>query len=368
MFKYAVKSLMQEKTKLILSIGGVAFALILILTLDGIYAGISRKITIYIDTNKADVFVMQSGVKNMHMARSFMPLSLQQKLEKIEGVEEVTGINYGNSATKLHNKRLFSYLIGFDPNASVGGPVTVIKGSTNPKEDGIILDEVVVKKHGFKIGDRIKIIGKNFKLVGITRGTYSIASTITFLNRKALASFVPPGATSYFLIKTKNGYSSKNVTRKIDDKIKGVNALTRQQFSEHDRKVAADMGAQIIDIMTIIGFISAILIVALTIYTATLEKIGEFGVMKAIGASNGRLYRIVIQQTTISAFFGLIFGIAITYIISWLVVRVSPEISMVIEPASLIKAVIATVFISALASYVPVRSIAKVDPLLVFKA
>lgn len=368
MFKYAFRSLIQERTKLILSVGGVAFALILILTLDGIFIGISRRMTVYIDTSQADIYVMQSGVKNMHMARSFLPKSLEDKLSEIKGVEEVTSINYGNSATKLHNKRLFSYLIGIDPKASFGGPADVIKGKTRPGKNEILLDEVVVKKHGYKIGDRISLIGKRFRLAGITKGTYSMASTITFFNKRDLAGLVPPGSTSYFLVRIRKGYKPEIVADEINSKVDGVNALSRSKFSENDRKIASDMGADVINIMTVIGFISAILIVALTTYTATLEKIRDYGVLKAIGAKNRNLYQVAIGQTTISAFIGLTFGVALTYLIARLINSMFPELSVVIEVGAFAKAIIATVLISLLASYIPIRSISKVDPLLVFKS
>lgn len=367
MLKYSLKSLYKEKTKLALSVLGVAFAIVLILVIDGIYAGISRKMTVYIDTNKADVFVMQKGVKNMHMARSYLPVKLAAALEKIDGVQEVAYINYGNLTTKLHDKRLFSYLIGFDPDGTIGGPVNVIKGSAKAQPDEVLLDEVIAEKHNFEIGDNVKLIGKDFRLVGITSGTYSLASTITFFNREALSGFVPPGMTSYFLVKPESDVTPAALVSKIENEIDDVTVMTKAEFSRQDRKIASSMGAEIIEVMTLIGFMSAILVVALSIYTSIIEKIRDFGVLKAIGASNGKLYRIVFTQTTISAFLGLVLGIGMTYMIAALITRFVPEISMVIEQASLVKSTSATFVISFVAAYIPVRSIAKVDPLLVFK-
>lgn len=367
MFKYSLKSLFQEKTKLTLSVLGVAFAIVLILVLDGIYAGISRKMTVYIDTNQADVFVMQKGVKNMHMARSYLPADLAPALEMIKGVKEVTYVNYGNLTTKLHDKRLFSYLIGFDPDSAIGGPVNVVKGNAKAGPDEVLLDEVIAKKHDFKIGDQVELIGRKFKLIGITRGTYSLASTITFFNRTALTGFVPSNMTSYFLIKVEPGLRPASLVSRIEGEVGNVTAMTKAEFSKQDRKIASDMGAEIIEVMTLIGFASAILVVALSIYTSVIEKIRDFGVLKAIGASNGKLYQVVFVQAAISVFLGVGTGILLTYLVAELITRFVPEISMLITTGSLTKAVVAAFIISFFAAYVPVRSIAKVDPMLVFK-
>lgn len=63
MFRIAWRNLVQEKTRLAISVGGVAFSVTLIIVLAGLYQGWSNKIGEYIRTVPADVWVMQSGTE-----------------------------------------------------------------------------------------------------------------------------------------------------------------------------------------------------------------------------------------------------------------------------------------------------------------
>ncbi|HET8670420.1 MAG TPA: hypothetical protein VFM05_07260, partial [Candidatus Saccharimonadales bacterium] len=60
----ARKNLFQEKVRLFLSIGGVAFSVILMVMLMGLYQGISGKIAEYIRTVPADAWVKQAGTED----------------------------------------------------------------------------------------------------------------------------------------------------------------------------------------------------------------------------------------------------------------------------------------------------------------
>ena len=76
MSRLAFRNLFQNKIRLVISIGGVALALLLILSLDAIFTGVERQITAYINHSGADIFVSQSNVRNMHMAASSLPVTL----------------------------------------------------------------------------------------------------------------------------------------------------------------------------------------------------------------------------------------------------------------------------------------------------
>jgi hypothetical protein len=77
MTRLAFRNLFQNRVRLIISTGGVALALLLILALDAIFTGVEQRITAYIDYSGADIWVSQSDVFNMHMAcprcRHYLP-------------------------------------------------------------------------------------------------------------------------------------------------------------------------------------------------------------------------------------------------------------------------------------------------------
>src|SRR6266700_8247801 len=94
MFRYALRNLLQNKIRLVISVGGVALALTLILALDAIMTGVEGRLTAYIDNSGADVFVSQPGVRNLQMVSSSLPASVVDKVQAVPGVTAVTPIMY----------------------------------------------------------------------------------------------------------------------------------------------------------------------------------------------------------------------------------------------------------------------------------
>jgi hypothetical protein len=89
------RSLFVERRRALLGVGGVAVTLLMVLLLDGVFAGSMRQITRYIDTSPADVIVAQTGVRNMHMAASAVPLDALQT--RLTG-EQFDAMHYGGMA------------------------------------------------------------------------------------------------------------------------------------------------------------------------------------------------------------------------------------------------------------------------------
>src|SRR5215470_13731720 len=94
MVRLAVRNVFQGKIRLLMSTGGLALALLLVLTLDAIFTGADSQVSAYIDHAGADVWVSQAGVRNMHMSSSTIPASLVERVRAVPGVASVTPILY----------------------------------------------------------------------------------------------------------------------------------------------------------------------------------------------------------------------------------------------------------------------------------
>jgi putative ABC transport system permease protein len=128
------------------------------------------------------------------------------------------------------------------------------------------------------------------------------------------------------------------------------------------------MGVDILQMMNVIAYIIGILIIGITVYTAMLERVREFGVLKAIGANTVQLLSTVFAQSFIIAFVGFGAGVVLAYLVSVLVISVSPEILILIEPNLWLSQLPILMIVTAIASLLPVHQIRTVDPLVVFKA
>jgi putative ABC transport system permease protein len=132
MTRLAFRNLFQNKIRLVMSVGGVALALLLILSLDAIFAGVEKQITAYINHSGADIFVSQMNVRNMHMASSSLPIASVKAVESVPGVSSVTPILYLPNIVIVGEERNLAYIIGVPENSQLGGPWDVPVGRGNP--------------------------------------------------------------------------------------------------------------------------------------------------------------------------------------------------------------------------------------------
>jgi putative ABC transport system permease protein len=109
-------------------------------------------------------------------------------------------------------------------------------------------------------------------------------------------------------------------------------------------------------------------VVGLTIYTATIERSREFGVMKAVGGSAGFLYRIVLSQSSMLTAGGFVVGLLAAWSVAQLVRELVPDFVTIFRAQDVVAVFGGTVLMALAASFVPVRRINSIDPAMVFKA
>jgi putative ABC transport system permease protein len=368
MIRLAFRNLFQNKTRLIISVGGVALALLLILTLDAIFTGVERQTTAYIDNSGADIFVAQKDVRNMHMASSSLPMSVINEVKAIDGVEEVTPILYVSNMIVVGDERNLAYIIGLPADAPMGKPWDMASGKDTVGQGEAIIDRNVAEKSGVELGDTVEILTRKFTVVGLSNETTNIVNSIAFISASDFqAQRGDTGVISYLLVKVKSGFQIETVASRIEQKVDGVTALPRASFSSQEARVVKDMSTDVIAIMNSIGFLIGLAVMALTVYTAVLARHREFGVLKALGARNGHLYRAVLAQALMSVFLGFAIGLAFTLLISSILPRLGLSMTMEVSRASLIKVGTVSLVITAFSAILPIRQIAGLDPAMVFR-
>jgi ABC-type antimicrobial peptide transport system permease subunit len=90
-------------------------------------------------------------------------------------------------------------------------------------------------------------------------------------------------------------------------------------------------------------------------------------VLKALGARNGHLYLAVLAQALLSVAFGFGIGLAITWMLSAIVLRLGLSMVMEVSSASLFKVGGLSLVIAGIAAILPIRQIAGLDPAMVFR-
>lgn len=368
MMLLAFRNLFQNKIHLAISTGGVALALLLILSLDAIFEGAKRQVTAYIDYSGADIFVAQDGVRNMHMASSSLASSVAGRVKAVSGVASVTPILYLTNMVVVGDQRNLAYVIGLPANPAAGRPWRVVEGISIPSVGEAVIDRGVAVKSGVRLGDTVKILGEEFKIVGLSEGTVTPVNSVAFISKRDFARLRGDTETvSFLLVKVKAGESPPAVAARIEAQIDKVTAQTRPAFAAQERKVINDMSTDVIAIMNLVGFLIGLAVMALTVYTATLARRAEYGVLKALGARNGHLYCVVIAQALFSVMMGIGIALAFTLAVSAAVPRLGLGLALEIGGQSLIKVASVSLLIAGFSAILPIRQVSGLDPATVFR-
>jgi putative ABC transport system permease protein len=142
---------------------------------------------------------------------------------------------------------------------------------------------------------------------------------------------------------------------------------TRGEFARQEAAVVADMSADVMRIMAIIGFAIALAVVCLTLFTATLARLRDYGIIKALGAGSGRLAGIVIAQAAWTLALAVGTSVAFALVVGRAVEAAAPTHTIAIEPTSVIRVTIGAAVIGAIAALVPMRRVVAVDPASAFR-
>ncbi|MEX1172059.1 MAG: FtsX-like permease family protein [Chloroflexota bacterium] len=367
----AWRNLTRERTRLAISAGGVAFAVLLILLLRGLYSGFLDQATEYVRSVDADLWVAQAGTPgDFSHSVSLQPADRAAQIRSVESVRRVTpllgrrvrlGSNGGGSGGHVD-----VYLLGIDPATGVGGPPAMEQGRRIPGRGEIVVDRVLAQNQGLEVGDSVDVGGVELRIVGIARGGNTIVSQFAWATAKdAEQALGLTDIVNYFLVSTQG--SPRTAADAITRSVEGTRVFTKAEFAEANTEIITESFLPIILVLVVIAFAIGTAVIGLTIYTATLEKRREYGVLKAIGFSNRRLYGVVWQQTFIASAIGLVLGAVLTWGVASLVEGLLPSFVVTLGAGDVALVAAVSAGMALVASFLPMRPVARLDPAQVFR-
>lgn len=354
---------------MIISLGGIGFAILLVLLLDGIRVGTVAKSTTYVDHVGADVFVAREGVTNMALSASAMPEGRVADVAGVPGVQTATGILRIPVIVGAGDKKRPATLIGYDGQAVLGGPWQLESGRNVMHDNEAVVDNALADELGLSLREPLEVSGEQFTIVGLSGQTANIAGKHVFLTRTAMQRLLGIGQiVSFVLVKVDPGASAAEVATAVNGKVAGVTATPKGQLSQNDRKLLSNLFIAPINVMSTLGFLVGLAIIGLTMYTTTADRLRDFGVLKAIGARNLFLFRTVITQAAILGVAGFGFGLVAAMFAGPFIVQLVPDIGVTIRPMMALQTLAAVVGMSLIGALLPVVRITQVDPLVVFRS
>jgi len=218
------------------------------------------------------------------------------------------------------------------------------------------------------LGDEVKILGDEFKVTGLSEGTASLVNSVAFISMDDFEEMRGSYDTiSFLLVKVSDGESPEVVAARIQSQVRDVTAQTRDDFATQERQVVKDMSTDLITMMNLIGFLIGLAVMALTVYTSTLSRRREYGMLKALGARNTDLYLTVLAQAILSVILGFLFGLALTLLLTVVIPIFGSNLALEVSRISLLKVGSVSLVIATISAMIPIRQIAGLDPAMVFR-
>jgi putative ABC transport system permease protein len=363
----AQRNLFQNKVRLSLSAVGVALSVMLILILNGFLTGVHRQATAYLDNSPGSVVVVQEGIRNFFAASSVLPPGTVTSVRETKGVSRALGIASQFVIFELHDEKQGGQVVGYDPDSG-GGPWELSEGRDVRDGDEAVVDRALAKAHDISVGDKLTIGERDFTVVGISEGTSMWAAGLMFVRKDAAQEELmgSPDATSLLLVTPERGVASTTLRERLGD-LSGTDAELKSAMADNDQQLFARAFGSPLRLMVGISLLVGALVVGLVIYTATVERQKEYGVLKAVGARNQMLYRVVTTQALIAASLGSALGVGLAYGASWIIAVLRPEFLVAIEPKAVGWALLMGMVMALLGAILPVRTIAKLAPAEVFR-
>ncbi len=374
MLLVARKNLLTERTRLAISVGGIALSVFLIGILLALFRGWSEKVGDYVEMVPADLWVASVGATDFINAGSVLPESAGTLLGLLPEVDTVSPLIVRPLAlTKAGddpNDDFEVQLVGYDPAIGLGGPLAVVEGKSPPGPGEVVIDEATSDRFGVDIGDRLVRGAQSLTVVGKSSGGDFVFTQTGFVTLDTAVDFLrlePETQRTFFLLSLKDPSETEALAKRLEVGAPGVTFFTGEEFADKTRDRIMGNILPILVVLLIVAFIVGLTVAGLMIYTATVEKSREYGILKAEGFTNGFLYRVVFEQSLVTSVLGFLLGAGATILVTPFAQDLVPQFVVFIRWQDLLAISGATLLMALIAAFIPIRRLAQIDPVMVFK-
>ncbi len=328
----ALKMLMGDRGKYLGIIMGLTFASLIMTQQPAIFVGIlSRTSSFILDVGYPDIWVMDEKVQFVDDVKPLQDTELY-RVRGVAGVQWAMPLYKGMLKARLSNGTFQTCnVIGLDDATLIGGPPMMLTGKLEDlrRSDGVIVDidgatgklaKPALEKDGkpipLKIGDTLELNDKRAIVVGIAKTTKTFQSQpVIYTTYSRAVGFAPRERKllTFVIVKAKAGENLHALTKRIKETT-GLAAYTQEEFIEltvtyflKNTGIPINFG-----ISVLLGFLVGAAIAGQTFYNFTLENLRQFAVLKAMGASNGTLLRMILLQAVLVGSVGYGMGVGLT--------------------------------------------------------
>ncbi len=369
MIPVARRLLLRNRGGLIVTVSGIAATVALVLFLFAVHDGAKDGSTRYVRTAAVDIWISQKNADNILKSSSFLRASTAEEVTEIDGVAVASPLARLITKATIGGRRSSTiFVLAFDPATKVGAPTTVVDGSTDLKPGEIVLDRAFVETYDLAVGSALEIQGKHFRVAGVSEGTNALVAQFGFARLDDAEELLGlKGIASFIVVRLKHPADRAAVARRIRAQFPDLAVHQSEDFIRFHEEEADTGVLPVFFTAAAFGAVVCAFIVALMLYNSVLERREDYATLKALGASQRYLLRIVVGQallvTAAGCFFGGLFVAGLTPLlrvaVPALAIRYSPSM-LIVVPCVLL--------VGGLAAAAPVRMLRRIYPAEVFRA
>jgi putative ABC transport system permease protein len=368
----AIKDIRHGLFRFVLTCFGLGLLMTVVLAMIGIYNGLVADALAVVKAPAADIWVVEAGTQGPFAEASSIPADTRDAVARMPGVAEAGAITYQTIEAAHAGRTLRLYVIGFEPGRP-GGPQRIAEGRSLGTSHFELLAD---RKTGLMPGDTVRLGRDRFRVVGLVEDAMNSggdpAVYITLADALALQTAIDPAAARVQAARGDGGIRPATVAAVIARLEPGADvalltATVRQwkhlaalsQAEQEDLLLASVVDRARRQIGLFLGILLSVsaVVIALIIYTMTMEKLKQIATLKLIGAPDRTIVALIVQQAMILGISGLGVGLALI-----LLVKDNFPRRVVLEPFNALVLTGIILVVCLVASGLGVRAALKVDP------
>ncbi|MEZ4400305.1 MAG: ABC transporter permease [Kofleriaceae bacterium] len=367
----ALRMMFYDKAKLVGTTLGVVFAVVLAAQQLGVLFGLLQKNTMFVDNAGADLWIVPPNTTQASPGQR-MSTALLDQARATPGVAVAAPlIMIGTSVAKPGGGSEAITLVGVDLDHGLGGPWNIVAGAAADLRgpDAVFFEDAQREKFGgINLGSVREVGGHQVRAVGFTWGLQPFGPPFSFADIDLVRDIggVRADQLSFVLVRLAPGADAAAVAAELARRCPSAQVVTRAGF--HDRIVSTLLRQQLgitFGTSTAFGLIIGFIIVALSMFSAVIDNLREFGTLKAIGLTSWDLTRMLLIQSVVYALLGSLVGLGLVAAMS-AGIR-SPNLIVIVPRALVIATPIIMTVLCMLASVLALRRVRKLEPGMVFR-
>lgn len=368
----AYRDIRHNLFRFLLTCVGLGLLLGVVLAMIGIYKGLVVDALTIARSPGVDIWVVEANTRGPFAEASRIPGDTREAIARIAGVASAGSLTYQTVEAEHGGTKLRLYIIGYEPGR-LGGPPEIVEG----RHIGRSHYEIVADRtSGLSLGATLKLGRNTYIVVGITQ--HQVASGgdpavfMTLLDAQKLQFDLAPAAARVQIARGTSATSRDTVNAVVArlqadasatavanaiQRWKHLSAITQEAQELILTRSLVDRARRQIGLFTTLLLIVSAVIIALIIYTMTMEKLKQIATLKLIGAPDRTIIGMIVQQALALGFTG--FGVGAILIVN--IKDYFPR-RVVLEADNVMVLGLIVFVVCLLASVLGVRAALKVHP------